>query len=119
MRCGDILKNFVNALVAVEDNRFFAHFGFDVIGIVRAAKKNQAGRVVQEGSMLIQQTAENLFKLSGGTFKSKANELLCALRLEYRYIKQQIFEFYANQFYVRGNGHELGVAARYYFANTT
>lgn len=112
----EIPENFVNALVASEDDRFFEHFGFDIIGITRAMIKNiQAGRVVQGGSTLTQQTAKNLFKRSERSYEAKLKELLYALRLEYHYSKEQIFEFYANQFYVSGNGHGLGVAARYYF----
>lgn len=108
--------DFINALVAAEDNKFFSHFGFDPAGIMRAAVKNiQAGRVVQGGSTLTQQTAKNLFKRTDRSLQSKLKELLFALRLEYWYSKEQIFEFYSNQFYVSGNGHGLGVAARYYF----
>ncbi len=111
-----IPKSFVNALVASEDNRFFDHYGFDLVSIARAALKNyKAGRVVQGGSTLTQQTAKNLFKRSGRSYEAKLKELLFALRLEQHYSKEKIFEFYANQFYVRGNGHGLGVAARYYF----
>lgn len=111
-----IPETFVNALVASEDNRFFKHYGFDAVSIIRAAIKNyQAGRVVQGGSTLTQQTAKNLFKRSGRSYEAKLKELLYALRLENHYSKEKIFEFYSNQFYVRGNGHGLGVAARYYF----
>ena len=112
----DIPKDFVNAMVASEDNRFFSHFGFDIVGIGRAMIKNiQAGRVVQGGSTLTQQTAKNLFKRTERSVEAKLKELVFALRLEYYYPKEKIFEFYANQFYVSGNGHGLGVAARYYF----
>ena len=111
-----IPETFVNALVASEDSRFFEHHGFDVASIIRAAIKNyEAGRVVQGGSTLTQQTAKNLFKRSGRSYEAKLKELLYALRLEHHFSKEQIFEFYSNQFYVRGNGHGLGVAARYYF----
>lgn len=111
-----IPSDFVNALVASEDNRFFEHYGFDTVSIGRAAIKNyEAGRVVQGGSTLTQQTAKNLFKRTGRSYEAKLKELLSAIRLEYHYSKEQIFEFYANQFYVRGNGHGLGIAARYYF----
>lgn len=112
----EIPANFVNALVASEDDQFFNHIGFDIVGIGRAMMKNiQAGRVVQGGSTLTQQTAKNLFKRTERSIEAKLKELLFALRLEYHYSKEQIFEFYANQFYVSGNGHGLGVAARYYF----
>lgn len=111
--------DFVNALVAAEDKRFFSHHGFDPPGILRAAIRNyQVGRVVQGGSTLTQQTAKNLFKRRGRSYQAKFEELLYALRLEYHYPKEKIFEFYANQFYVSGNGHGLGVAARYYFNKT-
>jgi penicillin-binding protein 1A len=111
-----IPKDFVNALVASEDEKFFSHFGFDPIGIIRAAIKNLiAGRVVEGGSTITQQTAKNLFKRTKRSFSAKLKELLYALRLEHRYSKQKIFEFYANQFYVSGNALGLGVAARYYF----
>jgi membrane peptidoglycan carboxypeptidase len=112
----EIPQTFINSLVAAEDNRFFSHFGFDVQGIARAALKNiEAGRIVQGGSTLTQQTAKNLYKRKDRSYKSKFIELIYALRLEYRYTKEEILEFYSNQFFVSGNGHGLGVAARYYF----
>lgn len=112
----EIPKFFVNALVASEDERFFEHRGFDPLGIARAIIRNvQAGKVVQGGSTLTQQTAKNLFKRTDRSIQAKLKELLFALRLEYHYSKEKIFEFYSNQFYVSGNGHGLGVAARYYF----
>lgn len=112
----EIPKDFVNALISSEDNNFFHHYGFDPLAIIRAAVKNyQVGKVVQGGSTLTQQTAKNLFRRSDRSYKAKIKELLYALRLEYYFSKEKIFEFYANQFYVSGNGHGLGVAARYYF----
>lgn len=116
VKYSQIPSDFVNALVAAEDGRFFHHFGFDPVGIMRAMVENiRAGRVVQGGSTLTQQTAKNLFERKDRSYKAKLKELLYALRLEYHYPKEKIFEFYANQFYVSGNGHGLGVAARYYF----
>jgi len=113
----EIPTTFVHALVAAEDSRFFDHHGFDGRGIARAMWHNiQAGRVVEGGSTLTQQTAENLFYATRAfTWKDKAYEAVDALRLEYHYEKQDILEFYANQFYVNGNGRGLGIAARYFF----
>lgn len=69
-----IPKDFVNALVASEDNNFFSHYGFDPLGIMRAALKNyQMGRVVQGGSTLTQQTAKNLFKRSGRSYQAHSS----------------------------------------------
>jgi membrane peptidoglycan carboxypeptidase len=75
----------------------------------------RAGRIVQGGSTITQQTAKNLFKRKDRSLGAKVKELVYALRLEYNYPKEKILEFYANQFYVSGNGRGLGVAARYYF----
>mgnify|MGYP001486959009 CR=1 FL=1 len=112
----DIPKDVVNALLAAEDNQFFHHFGLDIPGIVRAMIVNlKAGHVVQGGSTITQQTAKNLFKRESRSIEAKIKELLYALRLERKYSKEKILEFYANQFFVSGNGHGLGVAARYFF----
>jgi membrane peptidoglycan carboxypeptidase len=112
----EIPKDFINAIVAAEDNSFFDHFGVDIPGVMRALLANiKAGKIVQGGSTITQQTAKNLFKRKDRSLKAKLNELLYALRLEYHYPKEKIMEFYANQFFVSGNGHGLGVAAQYYF----
>ncbi len=112
----EIPKDFINAIVAAEDNSFFEHFGVDIPGVIRALMANiKAGKIVQGGSTITQQTAKNLFKRKDRSLKSKLTELLYALRLEYHYPKEKIMEFYINQFYVSGNGHGLGVAAQYFF----
>jgi len=112
----EIPKDFINAIVAAEDHTFFSHVGVDFLGVLRALYANvKAGRIVQGGSTITQQTAKNLFKRKDRSLRSKLKELLFALQLEYHYSKEKIIEFYANQFYVSGNGHGLGVAARYYF----
>ncbi|MEJ2032158.1 MAG: transglycosylase domain-containing protein, partial [Deltaproteobacteria bacterium] len=112
----EIPKDFIKAIVAAEDNNFFEHHGIDYLGILRALIANiRAGRVVQGGSTITQQAAKNLFKRRSRSIASKLKELLYAWRLEYHYPKEKILEFYANQFYVSGNGRGLGVAARYYF----
>jgi membrane peptidoglycan carboxypeptidase len=112
----ELPQNFINALVAAEDDEFFEHIGVDVPGIGRAMLANlRAGRVVQGGSTITQQTAKNLFKRESRSIQAKLKELLYALRLEHRYSKEKILEFYCNQFFVSGNGHGLGVAARYFF----
>jgi membrane peptidoglycan carboxypeptidase len=111
-----IPKNFVNSIVAAEDQDFFRHSGIDPMGIARALFANvKAGRVVQGGSTITQQTAKNLFKRKDRSLLAKLKELIYALRLEYYYPKEKILEFYVNQFFVSGNGVGLGVAAEYFF----
>ncbi|MDZ7642515.1 MAG: transglycosylase domain-containing protein [Desulfurivibrio sp.] len=111
-----IPTDFVHAIVAAEDSSFFDHYGIDFAGVLRAAIANiKAGRVVQGGSTITQQTAKNLFKRRDRSLVAKLKELLYALRLEYHYEKEDILEFYTNQFFVSGNGRGLGMAARYFF----
>lgn len=112
----EIPKDFVNSIVASEDRDFFSHYGIDPFAIFRAMIVNlRAGRVVQGGSTITQQTAKNLFKRKSRSITAKLKELVYALRLEYHYPKEKILEFYVNQFFVSGNGRGLGVAARYFF----
>lgn len=107
---------FVQAIVAAEDSAFYQHYGIDFRGVTRAALANiKARRVVQGGSTITQQAAKNLFKRKDRSLSSKLKELLYAFRLEYHYDKEDILEFYANQFFVSGTGRGLGMAARYFF----
>lgn len=111
-----IPQDFINSIVAAEDQDFFRHKGVDPMGIARALFANvKAGRVVQGGSTITQQTAKNLFKRKDRSLLAKLKELVYALRLEYFYPKEKILEFYVNQFFVSGNGVGLGVAAEYFF----
>jgi len=75
----------------------------------------EAGKVVAGGSTLTQQTAKNLFQRPDRSFSAKGTEALNALRLEHYYDKEQILEFYANQFHVNANGRGIAIAARYFF----
>ena len=112
----EIPQDWVNAIVSAEDQRYFTHPGVDLEGLARAMKQNiQAGHVVSGGSTLTMQTSENLFHPGTFTLSGKLWEVLDTLRLEQHYTKEQILEFYANQFHVYGNGRGLGIAARYFF----
>ncbi len=111
-----IPRTFIKALVAAEDKRFFEHPGFDPWAIMRAVLANlRAGKVVQGGSTLTQQTAKNIFRREKRTYRAKLKELIQAFLLERNYTKEEILEMYANQFFVTGYGKGLGIAARYFF----
>ena len=72
-----IPRDFINGIVSSEDSKFFEHYGFDIIGVIRALWANvRAGRVVQGGSTITQQTAKNLFKRKDRSVLSKMRELL-------------------------------------------
>lgn len=119
LKYDELPPEFVQAIVASEDARFWNHPGMDIQGIGRALVANfRAGRVVAGGSTITQQTAKNLYYRNERTYQAKLEELLNALRLEAHYSKQEILEFYSNQFHVHSNGRGLGIAARYFFDKT-
>lgn len=112
----DIPPNFIKALIAAEDKNFFLHRGFDPWAILRAMIANiKAGRIVQGGSTITQQTAKNIFKRERRSFKAKLRELIQAILLEKEYSKEEILEMYANQFFVTGFGRGLRIASLYFF----
>lgn len=112
----DIPKIYIKALIASEDHNFFTHPGFDIRGIIRAAIANiKAGKIVQGGSTLSQQTAQNVFRREKRGFVSQLKELFRALILEHAYTKEEILEMYVNQFEVTGFGKGLRIASEYFF----
>ena len=112
----ELPEHWIQAITSAEDQRFFTHWGLDPKGIIRAIFQNiAAGRIVSGASTLTQQTAKNLFNRPDRSFRSKLEEAINALRLEHYYSKEEILEFYANQFHVTGNGRGIGIAARYLF----
>ncbi len=116
IRYEQIPKVFIKALVAAEDRNFFRHRGFDIKAILRALIANiKAGKVVQGGSTLTQQTAKNIFRREKRSYRTKLKELIQAILFERKYSKEEILEMYANQFFVTGYGKGLEIASRYYF----
>ncbi len=113
---GEIPENIVNALVAAEDARYFEHGGFDITGFSRAMLNNiRAGRLRQGGSTLTQQTVKNIYGREERSVKAKWKELIDALRMERHFSKEEILEFYLNQFHVSGTGKGVAIAAQYFF----
>ncbi len=105
----------VDALVAAEDRNYWNHGGWDVKAFARAMADNvTSGGKWRGGSTLTQQTAKNLFGRTG-PLRGKVDELINAYRLERNFSKEEILEFYLNQFFVTGNGHGVSIAARYFF----
>ncbi len=117
----DVPAHLIEAVVSIEDERFFKHKGVDPIGIARAAVKDLfAMKMVQGGSTLTQQLVKNYFLHSKKTFTRKINEALLAIILERRHTKSEILEAYLNEIYLgqRGRSSVMGVgeAAKLYFA---
>ena len=108
-----------NAIIAVEDARFYSHFGVDVRGILRAAYANfRHGRVVEGGSTITQQLAKVLFLTPDRSFSRKIKEALLAFELEKRYSKDRLLELYLNQVYMGHGAFGVEAAARMYFGKS-
>ena len=113
---GDIPTNIVNALIAAEDADYWDHNGFSFYGFTRAMVSNlKAGHMRQGGSTLTQQTVKNIYGREERSFKEKWKELINALRMETHFSKEDILEFYLNQFHVSGTGKGVAIAAQYFF----
>jgi 1A family penicillin-binding protein len=109
----------VDAVVAVEDSKFYQHHGYDLMGIMRAALKNLiAGHVRQGASTITQQLARNSFSLKERTYRRKLLEIFLARRIEDRFGKQKIMELYLNRIYFGGGLYGAEAAARGYFGKT-
>jgi penicillin-binding protein 1A len=111
----EIPANMKNAILAVEDARFYDHIGIDPIRIVGATWKNLTSDKVEGGSTLTQQLAKNLFLTREQTLKRKMNEWLLALQIERYYTKNQIMELYANHIFLGANAYGVEAGAETYF----
>ena len=107
------------AFVAIEDRRFYDHYGVDPYGIGRAAFANILHRgVAQGGSTITQQLAKNLFLTQERTFKRKIQEALLALWLERKFSKAQLLELYINRVYFGSGAYGIEQASQYYFGKS-
>ncbi|MGJ8569180.1 MAG: transglycosylase domain-containing protein [Hoeflea sp.] len=113
---GDMSPYIPEAVIAIEDRRFYSHFGVDPIGLARAMMANvMAGRMVQGGSTLTQQLAKNLFLSPERTIERKVQEVLLSLWLEHRFSKDQILEMYLNRVFFGSGAYGVEAASRRYF----
>jgi len=113
---GHISPDLKNAIVAIEDRRFYEHAGFDLTGMGRAALVNiQHGRIEEGASTITQQLVKNLFLANEQTFTRKAQELLLALDIEIAYSKDEILEMYLNVVYYGSGFYGVNAAAEGYY----
>jgi penicillin-binding protein 1A len=104
------------AVMAVEDRRFYSHFGVDPLGLARALYVNlRAGHIVQGGSTITQQLAKNLFLTPDRTIKRKVQEVILAFWLEHKFTKDQILALYLNRVYLGAGTYGVDAASRRYF----
>src|SRR5438067_7819667 len=107
------------AFIAIEDRRFYSHFGIDPVGIARAAFANLMHRGVRQGgSTLTQQLAKNLFLTQERTMQRKLQEVELALWLERKHSKAEILELYLNRVYFGSGAYGVEAAAQRYFGKS-
>lgn len=117
IRYDDIPKNIIDAMVTIEDKRYFEHEGIDFFANIRAAIaliKNE-GRITQGGSTITQQLARNIFLSNEVTLERKLKELFIASELEKKYSKEKILEFYLNNIYFANGFYGIQAASMGYF----
>jgi penicillin-binding protein 1A len=105
-----------DALLTMEDRRFYAHPGIDYLGVARALRQLLRGQADSGGSTITQQLAKNLFLSHDRTALRKLKEALLALKLEWHYSKDQLLEMYLNRIYFGRGANGIEAAARVYFA---
>jgi penicillin-binding protein 1A len=112
----ELPKHLVDAVVAIEDRRFWIHNGVDVRAMARATRENvSAGYVVEGGSTITQQYAKNVLLSDDVTLERKAEEIGLALQLEETLTKEEILERYLNMIYFGEGAYGVGAAAKRYF----
>lgn len=109
----------VQAVIAIEDRRFFDHPGVDLRGLLRASVANVlAGGVVQGGSTLTQQLAKNLFLTPERSLNRKIKELILALALEHKFEKDELLTIYLNRVYLGAGTYGVEAAAQRFFGTS-
>lgn len=116
VKINEISRDLVHAIVAVEDNRFYSHYGFDTVAIGRAILVNlQRGQIEEGASTITQQLVKNLFLSSEQNFDRKLEELILAFDIEMTYSKEEILELYLNIVYFGSNFYGIHDASMGYF----
>ena len=112
----DIPKIYFDALVAVEDRRFYKHNGFDFIGSCRAVYNDiKAWELLEGGSTIAQQLSKNLYFPNDHTLERKIAEIFMALEIEREYEKEDVLEFYVNGIYYGSGYYNIYDASMGYF----
>lgn len=112
----DMPANVINAVLSIEDRRFYQHGGFDFLSTLRAVRQNyQAGRVVAGGSTITQQLVKILFLTPERTYSRKLQEAAISLWLEHHLSKDQILTGYLNNVYLGSGAVGFPAAAKLYF----
>jgi penicillin-binding protein 1A len=113
-----IPQSMVDAMISVEDRRFYMHIGVDPIGIARSGwVRVQRGHWAQGGSTITQQIARNIFLTNTRTFGRKFREMILAMAMERKFSKREILELYLNRVYFGGGAYGIDAASRRFFGH--
>ncbi|HAF45760.1 MAG TPA: penicillin-binding protein 1B [Gallionellaceae bacterium] len=119
LKLEQVPKPLIDALVSIEDRKYYSHWGIDPRGIARALYKTLSGQRIEGGSTLTQQLVKNFFLTSERTLTRKGTEVLMALLLEMHYGKDEILETYLNEIFLGQDAtraiHGFGLASHFYF----
>ncbi len=113
----DVPKNLKDAVLAIEDRRFYQHHGIDTTGVMRAIKNNLTGKSHEGASTITMQVAKNFFTVPGGkrNMVTKVKEALLAMKIEKALNKDQILELYLNQIYLGQRSYGFAAASQVYY----
>ncbi len=116
IRFDEIPQDFIDALLAAEDDNFARHHGIDVKSLMRAAAQIlQSGQIQTGGSTITMQVAKNFFLSNERSFSRKINEILLALQIERSLAKEEILELYVNKIYLGNRAYGIQAAAQVYY----
>lgn len=119
VRFNDIPQDFINALLAAEDDNFANHYGVDPSSLMRAASQLlKTGHIQTGGSTITMQVAKNYFLTSERSFSRKINEILLALQIERELNKEEILELYVNKIYLGSRAYGIEAAAQVYYGKS-
>ena len=112
----DVSDEFLKTLIAIEDQHFYQHNGLDYLRIIKSGYDNLITSSINEGaSTITQQLARLLYLSNEKTFSRKIKEAIIAKKIESKYTKKEILEFYLNSLYFAHNIYGIGNASQYYF----
>jgi penicillin-binding protein 1A len=113
----NVPQSMKDAVLAIEDRRFYQHGGIDTTGVLRAIKNNVTGKSHEGASTITMQVAKNFFTVPNGkrTYITKINEALLAIKIEHNLSKDKILELYINQIYLGQRAYGFAAAAQVYY----
>ena len=116
LRFEEIPDTFVKAFLAAEDSDYFNHTGIDILSLVRAAYQFlREGEIVSGGGTITMQVARNYVLTKERTFERKLKEIFTALKIDFSFTKEEIFELYVNQIFLGNRAHGIKAAAEIYY----